>query len=644
MKKYLIIILVICSFSAYSQTYDTTLDWKGRFIIDTTYFLPRIAKMHFNAFGEFVLSNTDSVGVEGSTNKWYTAARSRADVSLVFTATGSSGPATGSYNNTTGVFAINVPEYAGGGGTYTGTANRITVTGTVIDIGTDVVTLTGTQTLTNKTLTQPVINSSSSTDTTTYKPFGVSSGGVTRVMDYWPGGGVGGSAAGSTNYIQYNVAGAFAADTTAKHSPTGFQLTAGPTKTYAATLFKGNISAVANNDTLVGLEINPKFTLGAFTNVKQIGLRVQGIEFGGGKNLRDGNIAIGVNGLQAISSGSSNIAIGTSVLEGTTSGSQNIGIGYRTLAGNTTGSDNVGVGFDAVRISSASQNTGVGTRALYNSSGGTNAAFGYYAMGTGINTGTYNSAFGMYALRSNTSGANNMAVGAEALTLNSTGSENVAVGTQSLSTNALGKSNTGVGHQTLLTTTGYSNTAIGMRALFLTTTGNNNIGIGDSAGYYNTTRSNQIYINSLRRLTDANDTTYSVFYAQQDFTLSSGELQRTKIGGGGTVGINGYGTSVLYVNGSFGTSYTATATSLTASISHSVIGVTATGQTITLPTAVGCSGRVYTIKLTVSGSATVATTSSETIDGSTTYTGLSAQYKYVTVQSTGSEWIIIGNN
>lgn len=89
--------------------------------------------------------------------------------------------------------------------------------------------------------------------------------------------------------------------------------------------------------------------------------------------------------------------------------------------------------------------------------------------------------------------------------------------------------------------------------------------------------------------------------------------------------------------------YAATATSLSADANHSVIDVTATGQTITLPTAVGIQGRQYTIKLTASGTGTVDTTSSQTIDGSTTYS-LSAQYKYVTVMSNDANWIIIANN
>jgi hypothetical protein len=91
------------------------------------------------------------------------------------------------------------------------------------------------------------------------------------------------------------------------------------------------------------------------------------------------------------------------------------------------------------------------------------------------------------------------------------------------------------------------------------------------------------------------------------------------------------------------TGYRATATSITATANDYTIAITATGQTITLPTAVGVTGQQYTIKLTAAGTATVSTTSSQTIDGVTTYS-LSAQNKYVTVQSNGAGWIITGNN
>lgn len=101
--------------------------------------------------------------------------------------------------------------------------------------------------------------------------------------------------------------------------------------------------------------------------------------------------------------------------------------------------------------------------------------------------------------------------------------------------------------------------------------------------------------------------------------------------------------SKFEVAGSFGLKYTSTATGITLDQTHCVVEVTATGQTITLPTAVGITGRVYTIKLTASGSCTVATTSSQNIDAATTYS-LASQYKYVTVQSNGSNYIVIANN
>lgn len=102
-------------------------------------------------------------------------------------------------------------------------------------------------------------------------------------------------------------------------------------------------------------------------------------------------------------------------------------------------------------------------------------------------------------------------------------------------------------------------------------------------------------------------------------------------------------TSTLSVFGSFGLQYVSKSTSYTMTATDQAVEVTATGKTITLPTAASVSGRIYTIKLTASGTGTVATTSSQTIDGSTTYS-LSAQYKYVSVMSNGTNWIIIANN
>jgi len=133
--------------------------------------------------------------------------------------------------------------------------------------------------------------------------------------------------------------------------------------------------------------------------------------------------------------------------------------------------------------------------------------------------------------------------------------------------------------------------------------------------------------------------------ATMNFRIAGGSSPNAMaINASSKVGINvNSPTSTFHINGSFAQTYIAKSADYTATVSDCVIEVTATGKTITLPTAVGITGRVYTIKLTASGSGTVATTSSQTIDGSTTYS-LASQYKYVTVQSNGSNWIIIANN
>lgn len=106
---------------------------------------------------------------------------------------------------------------------------------------------------------------------------------------------------------------------------------------------------------------------------------------------------------------------------------------------------------------------------------------------------------------------------------------------------------------------------------------------------------------------------------------------------------NTVATGSYQINTGIQTAYVAKSGSYTLTAYDNKIEVTATGQTMTLPTAVGVTGQEYTIKLTASGSCTVATTSSQTIDGSTTYS-LVSQYKYVTVQSNGANWIVIANN
>lgn len=88
-------------------------------------------------------------------------------------------------------------------------------------------------------------------------------------------------------------------------------------------------------------------------------------------------------------------------------------------------------------------------------------------------------------------------------------------------------------------------------------------------------------------------------------------------------------------------SYVAKTTTYTATAADYTIDCTTGTFTVTLPTAVGIPGREYIIKNSGTGVITIATTSSQTIDGVTTKT-LNVQYGGLRVQSNNANWIIAG--
>ena len=85
--------------------------------------------------------------------------------------------------------------------------------------------------------------------------------------------------------------------------------------------------------------------------------------------------------------------------------------------------------------------------------------------------------------------------------------------------------------------------------------------------------------------------------------------------------------------------YTATASDQT------ILGNASTASfTVTLPTSVGISGKIYIVKKvdSTANTVTIATTSAQTIDGSASKV-LSYQYDGYQLQSDGANWVIIGN-
>ena len=96
-------------------------------------------------------------------------------------------------------------------------------------------------------------------------------------------------------------------------------------------------------------------------------------------------------------------------------------------------------------------------------------------------SGNFNTAFGNYALTSNTTGRRQTAIGSQSLYSNTTGFYNTAIGPFALYTNITGNYNTAIGVQTLQYSTGSDNTAIGNGALTSITAGDDNVAIGDRA-------------------------------------------------------------------------------------------------------------------------------------------------------------------
>lgn len=113
--------------------------------------------------------------------------------------------------------------------------------------------------------------------------------------------------------------------------------------------------------------------------------------------------------------------------------------------------------------------------------------------------------------------------------------------------------------------------------------------------------------------------------------------------------LNGFGTgtptSTLVTAGSFATGYVAKTGTYSATVNDYTIDCTSGTFTVTLPTAVGITGRIYTIVNSGAGTITVGTTSSQTFANVTaTPTTLTmATLGARVVQSNGANWILISS-
>ena len=307
----------------------------------------------------------------------------------------------------------------------------------------------------------------------------------------------------------------------------------------------------------------------------------------------------------------------------------------------------------------------------------TSTALGKLALGLNT-TGSGNTALGQLSMSFNTTGGFNSATGSQSLGSNTTGSFNTAFGNQTLNSNTTGTYNTAIGFQANVSSGNLTNsTAIGNNALV---TASNTIQLGNSnvtsvltsgtisatglsltgnlsaaAGTFSSTLSagastlasaSITGATSLSTLTASGNSTLTSLTATGAATFSS----TVKISTG--AGLNKVLTSDASGNATWKSGYTALSIktvdyTLTLDDNYIIVGSSAaTGRIFTLPTAVGNSGKEYTIKNVSAFSITIASTEGKlvqdfTTTGSTTASvGIEPSNNWIKVVSDGTDWIV----
>jgi hypothetical protein len=311
-------------------------------------------------------------------------------------------------------------------------------------------------------------------------------------------------------------------------------------------------------------------------------------------------------------------------------------------------------------VGGSNTNFGIGFQVMPKcATGSYNTAYGSYALYS-LTTGSQNTAIGRNALYSNTIGNNNTAIGFGALNSNISGDENVAIGNSAMSSCTTGRLNVAIGGQSLYSlTTGYSNVAIGRMALYSLTTGYQNIAVGQNAGRYvsggspNQTSTNSVYLGTDTRALSNGDTNEIVIGHQaigggsNSVVIGNDSITKTYLKGKLAIGYTGTlpsPHSYLQPNGSVAFPITTTNANLTLTDAHYTVLVDASGgsRTITLPSASGIDGRIYVVKK-IDDSANAVVVQAQTgqaIDGSNPVL-LTNQFATVIVQAYGGNWYIV---
>ena len=397
------------------------------------------------------------------------------------------------------------------------------------------------------------------------------------------------------------------------------------------------------------------------------------------------NTSVGSNAMIANIGGGNNTALGYGALKANTTGASNTALGAAAGATNTTGADNtfIGNGADAT-VNNLNNAAAIG----YNAKAAVSnslilGATGTSAPNVGVGVNTFSTNPEALLVYQNSTTSFNVIGGKGSLNnylqLNIQNLNSGAGASSDVVATADNGSETGNYVDLGMNSSGYSTTGItgGPDNAYLYSAGNDFI-IGNSTAAKNlifftggtatsneamringsgfigmgtTTPGNKLEINSgtggasglrLKELPAGAvlfmSSTNDVAQNNNNFYFDAVNYRLSVAGGSSPA-------STLQVGGSMGTAIVTKTANYSASTNdYTILCNNTTGPiTIGLPTAVGCTGRIYVIKkispagntVTVSGYSGV-----ETIDGSTTYI-LTTQYANVMVQSDGTSWWIL---